>query len=193
MKCAQHPDREAVARCAACDTALCEECALPGEAGTVLCNKCLALAAAGEVTEETRQKVTESAARRARQEEAKVRRSRLRLIVPIALVVLICIANLILFMTAPVPEIEAFVASEYPVASLVIVDAAIRDYLQENGEAPADLNALRGDYLPAELMDSDELEAYRYRRTSPRTWELSLLEPPEDATPELVLTEGGPR
>jgi hypothetical protein len=96
-------------------------------------------------------------------------------------------------MTAPVPEIETLVAGEYPVASLVVVDAAILEYMREVGQTPADLEILIGEYLPEEVLGTDELAGFSYRQTSSRTYELALREPADDTVPEMILTEGGPR
>lgn len=193
MKCAQHPDREAAGSCSSCAAPLCETCSLTDGDGATICNKCLALQAAGEVVEESIEKAESIEVDRQSREEAKKRQALLQRVIPIALVLVIVIVNVFLYLGAPTTVIESLEASESPVAAMVIVDSALREYLRIEGESPGGLALLLDEYLPAGFIGESDLEMFNYSRTSTRSYELSLAVAPEAPGFNLVFTEGGPK
>jgi len=193
VKCAQHPDREAEGSCSSCSAPLCETCLPPGGEGAATCNKCLALQAAGEVVEKSVEKSESVELKRQDREEAKKRQARLQRMVPIALVVVIVIVNVFLYLGASITETESLEAAETPVAAMVIIDSALREYLRIEGESPDRLAVLLEEYLPTGFIEESDLEMFNYSRPSPRMYELSLAVPPETPGFNMVFTEGGPK
>ena len=54
MNCTTHMEREAVGQCSGCGAALCEECAIRREGGSLICTRCVALQAAQDVVTGTK-------------------------------------------------------------------------------------------------------------------------------------------
>lgn len=191
MKCAQHPDREAVKSCSSCGAPLCETCILTDGDGATICNKCIALQAVGEVVGKSIEKAESIEVDRRSREEAKKRQALLQRVIPIALILVIVIVNVFLYLGAPITVTESLEASESPVAAMVIVDSALREYLRIEGESPAGLVSLLDEYLPTGFIVASDLEMFNYSRTSTRSYELSLAVAPEAPGFNLVFTEGG--
>ena len=151
------------------------------------------LLAAGEVIERSVEKTESIELERQNREEAKKRQARLQRIIPIALVAVIVLVNIFLYMGTPITEIESLEAAEEPVAAMVIVDSALREYLRIEGESPDGLASLLDEYLPSGFIEESDLEMFRYSRPTSQTYELSLTVAPETPGFNLVFTEGGPK
>ncbi|MFC1500220.1 B-box zinc finger protein [Candidatus Zixiibacteriota bacterium] len=193
MKCAQHPDREAEGSCSSCSAPLCGTCLPSGGKEAAICNRCLALQAAGEVVEKSVEKTESIELERQNREEVKKRQARLQRVVPIALVLIIVAVNIFLYLGSPAAMTESLEAVESPVAAMVIVDSALREYLRVEGESPDGLAVLLDVYLPAGFLEESDLEMFTYSRPSERSYELSLAVPPETPGFSMVFTEGGPK
>ncbi|MFC1628064.1 B-box zinc finger protein, partial [Gemmatimonadota bacterium] len=193
VKCTQHPDREAEGSCSTCSAPLCGTCLPAGGEGPATCNKCLALQAAGEVVEKSVEKTESIELERQNREEAKKRQARLQRMIPIALVLVIVIVNVFLYLGTPITETESLEAAEEPVAAMVIIDSALREYLRIEGESPDGLATLLDEYLPSGFIEESDLVMFRYSRPSLQTYELSLAVTPEIPGFNLVFTEGGPK
>jgi len=113
--------------------------------------------------------------------------------IPIALVVVIVIVNIFLYLGTPITQIESLEAVEEPVAAMVVIDSALREYLRIEGESPDGLASLLDEYLPSGFIEESDLEMFSYSRPTSRTYELSLAVNPETPGSNLVFTEGGPK
>ena len=68
-------------------------------------------------------------------------------------------------------EVEQFVPSRDPSAFVIVIDQAVRDYAADHhGTVPAQLNELRGKYLPQERVKESDLEMLTYVRKSPTSY-----------------------
>lgn len=77
MRCAFHPDRQAVAQCAHCNENLCRQCAIPEEGGVFSCSRCAALKAARDAAEGIGQQREVKRNRRQERETKKTQKKKL--------------------------------------------------------------------------------------------------------------------
>lgn len=76
MKCAYHPEHDAVTRCARCQTPLCGECSAGRKTASVLCPRCEALTAAGDLVESVSQRKEQHRVRKSARQERVRRKAR---------------------------------------------------------------------------------------------------------------------
>jgi len=75
MNCKYHPDRKTDLKCSHCREPLCDQCALPQANGTFMCSRCIALAAAQDVTDGIESRI-QGRERNEEIQEARVKRKR---------------------------------------------------------------------------------------------------------------------
>lgn len=97
MDCHYHPEREASEKCFSCNKPLCNQCAMPHSNGSFICNRCIAMEAAKDVTQGVHQRIEAKAIRTDKEGVKKEKKKKLRIMVMI-LVLLICI-GIIAFQT----------------------------------------------------------------------------------------------
>jgi len=172
MKCAYHPQKEAVVSCGMCRKPLCEECGEQKAGANVLCSRCDALSAA-------RDAVTGEDERQEKHEEKKseaVRKDKkpnVAMIVIIILAVLVLLANVYMYMGPNDPDVAEFDPYQYPLLTADIINDGIIDYAADHGgKFPGNLTALLGKYIPNEKITPSVLEMFSYRRFTPTSYEL---------------------
>lgn len=79
MKCAYHPNKNAVVQCSQCQKHLCDQCAVPGAGNSFICTRCAALMAAKDAVTGFDQDQEDKAAGKQIEKEKKKLKSRLRL------------------------------------------------------------------------------------------------------------------
>jgi len=186
MKCAYHPEREAVGLCSMCRKPLCEECG-GQKAGTVrLCSRCTALSAArdaanGEVERQAKHKQRMAEAARKR------KKPHVAMIVILILAGLVLLANAYMYLGPDVPEVAQFDPYQYPLITADLINEAIKHYAKEHeGRFPENLKDLLGKYIPYETITSQVVEMFSYRRFSPTSYELRFKEPSNVAFSDIV-------
>jgi len=123
------------------------------------------------------------------------KRPHLKYIILGTLTAVFVIVNLSLYYYYKVslPIEKKFIPSEHPVVTAVIIDQAIKKYSREHGgKVPQKLDDLIGKYLPAEGMTPKDLKQYDYKRISPDSYELRLVQGDDESIPEIIFSEGGP-
>ena len=192
MKCAYHPDKDATAKCSHCKKPLCGQCAIPGGDNSFICSRCVAVEAAREVTQDTHERLEDREIKRQLQQEKKKKRAKTIRIIFLSLAMLTMIANVILYFGNAIPGEEQFIPSEYPIATTIIIDQAIRDYSKDNeGKIPQELDELLGRYIPVQGIAPQDLEGVSYRRISPHSFELYPKKSGEEPIPSHIFTEEG--
>jgi len=110
MKCADHPERDAVSTCSQCQKPLCDECALPQKDGTFICTRCIALTAARDSARGVERR-TEEKDGRVKQKAARKKR-KARLWTGIVLAVGIISIGVICFQA---PELMSLFKEDWPI------------------------------------------------------------------------------
>ena len=172
MKCAYHPQKEAVVSCGMCRKPLCEECGEQKAGANILCSRCAALSAARDAVtgEDERQEKHEE-----RKSEAvrKDKKPNVAMIVIIILAVLVLLANVYMYMGPNDPDVAEFDPYQYPLLTADIINDGIIDYAADHGgKFPGNLTALLGKYIPNEKITPSVLEMFSYRRFTPTSYEL---------------------
>ncbi len=86
---------------------------------------------------------------------------------------------------------NAFNPDEFPAATMIIVDQAIRKYAADHGGTfPENLQAVVN-HLDSEKIESAQLNQFIYNRKSPTQYVLRQKGPRKDGVPEIVMTERG--
>jgi hypothetical protein len=167
MKCAYHPQKEAVVNCSICRKPLCEKCGEQKAGENIICSRCIALSAANEAANgvderelKHEEKKTEAA--------QKGKRPHVAMIVVIILAVLVLLANVYMYMGPNVPEIAQFDPNEHPLLTADLINDGIEDYAGDHGgQFPGKLADLSGKYLPYENITPSVLDMFSYKRFSP--------------------------
>ena len=191
MKCAYHPEREAVGLCSMCRKPLCEECG-GQEGGTArLCSRCTALSAA-------RDAANGEAERQAKHEQRKAEAHRKRKKPHVAMIIILILAGLVLlangyiYFGSNAPEVTPFDPYRYPLITADLINEAIGDYAKDHEERfPENLKDLLEKYIPYETITSQVLEMFSYRRFSPTSYELRFREPSNVAFSDIVFKKEG--
>ena len=177
MKCAYHPEREAVGLCSMCRKPLCEECGDQKTGTDRLCSRCTALSAA-------RDAANGEIERQAKLEQRKAEAARKRKKPHVAMIVIIILAGLVLlangymYLGPDVPEVAQFDPHRYPLITADLINEAIRYYAKDHeGRVPEMLKDLMGKYIPYETITSQVLEMFSYSRFSPTSYELRFKQP----------------
>jgi hypothetical protein len=172
MKCAYHPQKEAVVNCSICRKPLCEKCGEQKAGENIICSRCIALSAANEAANgvderelKHEEKKTEAA--------QKGKRPHVAMIVVIILAVLVLLANVYMYMGPNVPEIAQFDPNEHPLLTADLINDGIEEYAGDHGgQFPGKLADLSGKYLPYENITPSVLDMFSYKRFSPTSYEL---------------------
>jgi hypothetical protein len=179
MKCAYHPQKEAVGSCSMCRKPLCEECGGQNLGTNVLCSRCVALSAARAASEGEE-------ARQASHEEkklaaAKKKKPHVAMIVIIILSAIVILANVYMYMGPKVPDVAQFDPYQYPLLTAELINDGITEYARDHGgQFPEKLSDLQGKYLPYDKMTPSVLDLFSYKRFSLTSYELRF----KDATNE---------
>jgi len=163
---------------------------LPGiDPESILCDLCIATRSVSEITEKVSQQDQRRSERQDQLVDAPVRSARnRRLIMGISALILL-IVNLVLYFSINPPPIEPIEAVDDPVGYLFLLESVLLDYADDHGGTfPDDLAGLMPDYLYPDEMPTANPEAFRYRRPTPHSYELSLEEGAAGTDDDLVLT-----
>jgi hypothetical protein len=192
MQCAYHQDRNGVVRCSVCQKPLCTECAIPEKDGTHICNTCVALKAAQDIGQEVQERDESKAFMvKSAEKEKEMKRIQMRY-VGVGIVVLIVVANLILYFSTSEPQVRVFEPREDAQATALLVDTAIRDYQRDhNGRAPASLSELKGSYLPEETISPAATENITYSVGAKGSYRLDVKGSDDHQLPQFSLTQKG--
>jgi len=172
MKCAYHPQKEAVSSCGVCRKPLCEECGGQKGGTNVLCNRCAALSAAhdaanGEAERQLKHEEKKTEAAR------KDKKTHVAMIVIIILAVLVLLANVYMYVGPNVPDVAEFDPHQYPLLTADLINDGIEDYAADHGgQFPENLKGLLGKYIPYEKVTPAVLDVFSYRRFTPTSYEL---------------------
>ena len=172
MKCAYHPEKEAVGNCGRCRKPLCEECGGQKGGANALCSRCTALSAAHDAAngEDERQLKHEE-----KKTEAvkKDKNPHVAMVVIIILAVFVLLANVYMYMGPDVPDVAEFDPHQYPLLTADLINDGIEDYAADHGgQFPGNLTALLGKYIPYEKITPSVLDMFSYRRFTPTSYEL---------------------
>jgi len=186
MKCAYHPQKEAVVSCGMCRKPLCEECGEQKAGANVLCSRCAALSAAQDAAtgEDERQvkheeKKTEAA--------EKGKNPHVAMIVIVILAVLVLIANVYMYMGPTVPDVAQYDPYQDPLLTADIINDGIEDYAKDHGgKYPGKLTDLLGKYLPYEKITPSVLNMFSYSRLSPTSYALSFKDADNEEFSDIV-------
>ena len=172
MKCAYHPQEEAVSHCSMCRKPLCEECGEQRARANLLCSRCAALSAAqdaanGEDERQTEHETKKSVAAK------KGKKPHVAMIAVIILSVIVLVVNIYMYMGPSVPDVDPFDPYQHPLLTADLINDGIEDYAGDHGgEFPGKLVDLLGKYLPYEKITSSVLDMFSYRRFTPKSYEL---------------------
>ena len=111
MKCAYHPDKEAIAQCSQCKKPLCDQCAIREGAETFICSGCAALRAARDAVQDVEQRIDEKESKTQAREEKKKRKSMLWIV--LQWVILAACVSVIAFQAPKL--ISTFTETEKPI------------------------------------------------------------------------------
>lgn len=185
MKCAYHPQEEAVSHCSMCRKPLCEKCGEQRAGANVLCSRCAALSAAqaavnGEDERQTEHEEKKFAA-------AKKKKPHAAMITVIILSVIVLVTNIYMYMGPSVPDVDPFDPYEDPLLTADLVNDGIEDYAGDHGgQFPGKLTDLLGKYLPYEKMTSSVLDMFSYRRFTPKSYELRFKDADNEEFSDIV-------
>ena len=172
MKCAYHPQKEAVGRCGMCRKPLCEECGDQKAGANMICSRCAALSAAQDAAkgEDVRQIKHEEKKSGAAKKGKKVH---VAIIVIVCLAIIVLLANVYMYMGPNVSEVAQFDPYQHPLLTADFINEGIEDYAKDHGgNFPEDLKDLSGKYIPYEKITPAVLEMFSYRRFTPTAYEL---------------------
>jgi hypothetical protein len=192
MKCVYHPDNEATAQCGRCEQPLCEQCVVRKGSNLILCSRCVALGAAQEAVHGAQERLEDREARKQGRLNKKEKKARLRLFIPACCIPLILVIGLIVNAKLDVPVGDPFIPADHPQPTAMIIDQAVKTYMKDHeGEAPANLMALRHGYLLEDILIPDVLDLFLYRRITTRSYELRLKNDEDEAMLDFSFTESG--
>lgn len=186
MKCAYHPQKEAVNKCGMCQKPLCEECGEAKVGANVLCSRCAALSAAqaamsGEGDRWAEHEAKKSAA------GGKKKKPHVAMTVVIILSVIVILANVYMYMGPKTPAVTEFDPYEDPLVAATLIDGGIEDYATDHGgQFPAKLSDLLGKYLPYKKMTSAVLNMFSYTRFSPTSYALRFKDEDNEEYSDIV-------
>jgi hypothetical protein len=192
VRCAYHPDRNAVAQCGQCKKPLCEECATAYNEGTTpLCGSCLMRKAAEDAAHVLHERREESEERRQSWDLKRKKKARVLPIVAASFAVVILLINLFLYLTAGSSKIEPFDPYKDPLLTAILINSAIQDYAETHeGRFPQGLtDLLTEEYLPSEKITEAVLKGYAYSRSDPRSYELRIKETEGGRFFDIVFTQ----
>ncbi len=191
MKCAYHPDKEAIGSCGMCRKPLCEECGEQRGGADVLCSRCIAQSAAqaaakGEDARKIEHEKKKSLAAR------KKKKPHVAMIVIVILAVFVMLANVYMFMGPEVPDVAQFDPDRHPLLTADIINEGVQDYAEAHGGTfPENLNILLGTYIPYEKITPSVLQRFSYRRFSPTAYELRFRDAKDAAFSDIVFGKEG--
>lgn len=192
MKCTYHPDANAQAHCSVCRAPLCAQCANQEEDNTFLCDMCAmreTILAAGE---RLQAKIEDKKLESIEKKERKKKQTNLRKLIPVAIGIVIAMAELFLYFRVSTNEGERFNPDQNPAPVSVVIDQAIREFSRDHGgEVPQRLEDLLGKYLPPDRIGPGALQAFYYTRRSPYSYELWPNGSGRDPMSSFVFTEDG--
>lgn len=192
MRCAYHPDRNAVAECSQCKRPLCEECAAADKGAKLpVCGRCLILTAAEDAAQVLDERKEKREERRRAMDLKGRRKKRLLPILTAALAAVVLATNLFLYLSSEDLPAEPFDPSRDPILTATLINIAIQDYAQAHaGQFPQSLLELReGDYLPSEKMTEVVFKGFSYTRSSPHAYELRIREEAGGDFSDIVFTQ----
>jgi hypothetical protein len=186
MKCAYHPQQEAVGNCSMCRKPLCGECAHQREGASIICSRCEALSAASDAATGVDERKLEQEERKAEAAQ-KGKKPHVAMVVVGILAVIVLLANVYMYMGPDAPDIPQFNPDQHPLLTADIINEGIEDYAKDNGgHFPNALNALLGKYLPYEEITPSVLERFSYQRFSPTSYELRFRDAKNQEFSDLV-------
>jgi len=176
MKCAYHPQKEAVTKCSQCRKPLCNECAASGKDREVVCSHCAILLSAQDASFGVDDRREEREDKRQALEAKGKKKSRVFLLVVISFAVVVLIANLYFYLKSPdIPDAKRFDPFEDLELTAALINDAVIDYANDHGgKFPEKLDNIPGKYMPSEKITSSVLEKFSYTRSSPRSYELRV-------------------
>jgi len=175
MYCSHHPEKKAVAKCSVCRKSLCDVCASIALGNTILCSGCQVKSAIkGLVKTEAKQQEEKKLKERQEQEDKK--KAKLKKWVVLGCVALmIFIGNIFIYYSSPLPQAEAFKPHNHIMAAAVMVDTAIKAYMQDHdGHAPEALDKLYGKYISQQILSPDVLRRFEYNKASDKIYTLNV-------------------
>ena len=191
MKCAYHPQKEALSHCSMCRKPLCEECGEQKSGDSVLCSRCAALSAAQDAANGEDE-------RRTAHEEKKIeaakkgKRPHVAMTVIIILTVLVLLANVYMYMGPDVSGVVQFDPYQHPLLTADLINDGIGDYAAEHGgKFPPDLTGLLPKYIPYEKITPSVLGMFSYRRFSPTSYELRFKDANNEEFSDIVFGKEG--
>ena len=191
MKCAYHPQKEALSHCSMCRKPLCEECGEQKSGDSVLCSRCAALSAAQDAANGEDERRT---AHEEKQIEAakKGKRPHVAMTVIVILAVLVLLANVYMYMGPDVSGVVQFDPYQHPLLTADLINDGIGDYSAEHeGKFPADLTSLLPKYIPYEKITPSVLGMFSYRRFSPTSYELRFKDANNEELSDIVFGKEG--
>jgi transcription initiation factor TFIIIB Brf1 subunit/transcription initiation factor TFIIB len=190
MRCTNHPDKEARVRCSHCGKYLCDECATEEGKGRYTCLSCAAAVAAQDAVLGIERRISEREERDERR-RGKKRFTYLRVFIPVSVAAGLLIASFNVYLKISQPQMDAFDPAQHPVASLIVVDQAIREFAMDHGgRVPDNLEAIQDHYLNGAGLGAVRLDSVIYIRKSPAQYELRLKTSGDEHAPALMI-EGG--
>lgn len=172
MKCAYHPEKDAVAECNQCRKPLCEECGDRRSNDTVYCSRCAALAAAQDAVNGEDERQIEHEEKKS-EAAGKDKKPHVAMVVIIILAVFILLANIYMYMGPNVPDVAEFDPYQYPLLTADIINDGIEDYAADHGgEFPGKLADLLGKHLPYEMITPSVFDMFSYKRFTGTSYEL---------------------
>jgi len=186
MKCAYHPQEEAVSNCSMCRKPLCEKCGEQRAGANVLCSRCAALSAARAAATGEDERQVEHEEKKS-EAAKKGKKPHVAMITVIVLSVIVLVANIYMYMGPSIPDVDTFDPYKHPLLTADLINDGIEDYAGDHGgEFPGKLTDLLGKYLPYEKMTSSVLDMFSYRRFTPKSYELRFKDADNEEFSDIV-------
>ncbi len=186
MKCAYHPQEEAISNCRMCRKPLCEKCGEQREGANVLCSRCAALSAAQAAANGEDERQTEHEAKKSVAAK-KGKKPHVAMIAVIILSVIVLLANVYMYMGPDVSGVVQFDPYQHPLLTADLINDGIEEYAGDHGgQFPGKLTDLLGKYLPDETITSSVLDMFSYKRFSPTSYELRFKDETNEEFSDIV-------
>jgi len=191
MKCAYHPQKDAVTKCSQCQKPLCEECAASVIDKEAVCSRCAILVAAQDASLGVDERREEREDKRQAIEAKGKKKSRVFLIVVLSFAAIVLIANLYFYLKSPdIPNASEFDPYEDLLDTADLINDAIIDYANDHGSKfPEKLADIPRKYFPSEKITSAVFQKFSYTRSSPDSYELRMKDSVGGEDSDFVFTE----
>lgn len=186
MKCAYHPDKEAVTTCSSCKKALCEDCTAQTENNEV-CIRCAARAAAQDASVEANERIAKHQGSKAKGSGGQKKGLSPLIIILIVFTLIVLLANAYMYVNSKVAVVPEFNPNEDLEVTAVFISEGISRYMADHGgDLPEHLDVLYGGYLTEENISPDVLKKFAYIIRSDGTYLLRLKGPKQTRFPDMV-------